>query len=230
MKTTLFRILMLAVAILMLSASWAMADNPRYLPLLFKQARVMPQGFVILDHTYFAPYSGSSSVYFVGEAQNNTGHIAKARLHVILRNAQGHIVGQDDTSLRIYVTNPGQQTPFRLIFPNCPAFTSYDMYVTWKQDNEGPKMLEASEVTAGFSEGSYVVRGKVRNPYTFTISDGEAAVSLYNAQGCIVSSDLAFLSPLAPGEIKDFDVSVTFYKGRPDISSIASYRLWVYVD
>jgi len=188
----------------------------------------------ILSSNAFVPYSGSSSLYIVGEVRNDTGSsVDFVQISATLRDGSGTVVDSDYTYSDIDTLSPGMTSPFMVMFFDPPGWATYDLQVTWDTTTRQPYVLELLSSSSYFdSHDAYHVVGEIRNQYAEQRTFVKAYVTLYDAQGAVIGVDYAYTNPdaLNPGQTASFDVEVYFWKYKPDRSRVASHRLQVYDD
>lgn len=179
----------------------------------------------------FVPYEGSTSLYIVGEIQNNTSeNVEFAKISTVLRDSDGNVVGSEYTYADIDILTPGMKSPFFNIFFEPLPWSSYDSSVSYRTTTDQPHPIEIINHTAYFdSYSAFHVVGEVRNQYSDTRTYVQAFVTLYDSGGEVIGTDYSYTikDELAPGETDTFHVEVYFWMGKPDQSRVVSYDLQV---
>jgi len=193
-----------------------------------------PPGVVVLSSNAFVPYSGSSSLYIVGEVLNNTGsNVRFVKIYGTLRNGSGNVVGSDYTYSDISILSPQMTSPFMLIFSDVQPWSTYELNVVWSTTSEYPRVLEVLNRTSYFdSLHAFHVVGEVRNQFTSTREYVEAYVTMYDSAGKVIGVGSTYTNPehIAPGQTASFDVDCYFWKYKPSRSKVARYLLQVVDD
>lgn len=194
----------------------------------------LPTGVIVLSSTAFQPYSGSTSLYIVGEVLNRTTtNVEWIRIYATLRDSIGNVVGSDYTYSDIDTLTPGMKSPFFLLFSNPPAWSTYELHVSYDTTSDQPYPLEILNQTSYFgSDGSFHVTGEIRNQYVEERTFIKAYVTMYDNNGNVIGTEYTYTNPedLIPGATASFEVEVYFWKGKPDEDLLGSYSLQVVDD
>jgi hypothetical protein len=188
----------------------------------------------VVSSSAFVPYSGSSSLYIVGEVINSTSkNVQFVRINSTLRDSSGNVVGSDYTYSDIDIIPPGNTSPFLVIFSSPLPWTSYELVVTWDTTNDSLYPLQVLNQTTYFdSLDAFHVVGEIQNQYNEQRTYVKALVTLYDQNHTVIGVAFSYTNPydLNPGQTASFDVDVYFYKDKPDHSAVASYLLQVVDD
>lgn len=191
-------------------------------------------GVIVLSSNTLIPYSGSTSLYLVGEVLNNTpSNVRFVRINATLRDSAGNVVDSSSSYATIDNLTPGMKSPFLVLFSDSPAWTSYDLTVTWDTTTVAPYVLELLNTQAYFDRyDGYHVVGEIRNQYSEPRNFVQAVVTLYDFEGKVIGVDYTFTNPydLNPGQTASFDVEVYFWKYKPDRSKVAGHMLQIVDD
>jgi hypothetical protein len=253
-KTLLFTLIVIA-AITFPAVSAAQINSRLYLPVVIKGDPPEPtlpplpsptatpepgptppptSEVAVLSSTAFVPYQGSSSLYIAGEIINNTSsNVRFVKIHATLRDANGNVVDSDYTYSDIDILIPEMKSPFMVLLWDPPAWSSYELSVTWSTTYEHPHALEILNHTTYFdSFDAFHVVGEIRNQYDTERSYIKAFVTLYDTNGQVIGVDYSYTNPhtLAPGQAASFDVDVYFWAGKPDRNLVGGYALQVLDD
>lgn len=203
------------------------ADETVHLPLVAGGSGP-PVGVVILS---VQGWQSSTTAYrVVGEVVNNTGgNVRSVRVDIAVRDAGGAVMQSDYAYADVRVLGPGMKSPFDEIFLNLPApVASISAEVTWAHTFDAAIQLEVVSQASSFNAGgAFVVNGRARNPYAFTV-EAEAIVTMYDAAGKVIGVEReSNPPPLPPGVSADFEVIVSNWIGRPDAGKVAGYAVVV---
>jgi hypothetical protein len=214
------------------AAAAAAPDAPpydTYLPLVVKTSAPPPSGVVVLSSNAFVPFSGSTDVYIVGEVQNNTAsNVRFVKISAVFRDAGGQTVGTDYSYALAEAMTPGALSPFRIIFDKAPAWSTYDLTVTYSTTTAGWYVLELLNTETYYdSLDAFHVRGKVKNQYPVQKKSVTLFLTLYDSSGRVIGVDWGYLSPstIDPGAEVSFDVDCYFWMGKPQHSLVAHYAI-----
>jgi len=218
-------------AILASSVTAQELDEFLYLPIVIKNWPPGP-GVHVLSSNAFEPYS--SSLYIVGEVRNNTSsNVDFVRINATLRDSDGNVVDSDYSYSMIDKLTRGMTSPFKVWFWDPPAWSSYELVVTWDTTTRQPYPLEVLNSTSYFnSYDDFHVVGEIRNQYSERRTFIKAFVTMYDANGQVIGADYSYTNPdeLDPGQTASFDTEVYAWKYQPDRDKVASHRLQVYDD
>ncbi|MEZ4637777.1 MAG: FxLYD domain-containing protein [Caldilineaceae bacterium] len=144
-----------------------------------------PTGVIVLSSSAFVPYSGSTSLYIVGEVRNDTAsNVRFVRVNATLRDAAGNVVTNRSTYATIDVLTPGMTSPFRALFGDAPVWASYELDITWNTTTNVPYALEVLNAQSYFdSLYRFSCRRKIRNQYGESRSAIRAVVTIYDSEG-----------------------------------------------
>lgn len=188
----------------------------------------------VLSSTAFVPFSGSTSLYIVGEVRNDTDTTVQfVRLNAVLRSTTGQIVDGSESFSYIDKLNPGMRSPFRIIFSNAPTWASYEITVTWSTATTGPIALEARNLETYFdSSNAYHVKGTIRNTTGQARTFVKVFLTVYGTGNKVIGAEYTFTNPttLQPDQEVPFDIDAFFWDGKPDRSKIIGYSLQSYDD
>ena len=189
---------------------------------------------VVLSSNAFAPYAGATSLYIVGELRNDSSsNVWLVRIDATLRDSSGNAAGTGYSYAMIDTLSPGMTSPFRIIFPDPPAWASYELTLTGNTTSQQPYPLEILNSTSHFDGlDAYHVVGETRNQYAEQRTWIAAYVTLYDDSGEVIGVDYRHTDPhnLNPGETASFDAYVYFWKYKPDRSRVATHLLQIYDD
>jgi hypothetical protein len=198
------------------------------------RATTVQASVYVVSSNAFVPYSGSNSLYIVGEVHNATNSNAEfIQISATLRDGNGNVVASDYSYSDIYILTPGMTSPFLVLFYDAPTWASYDLVVTWSTTDNVPYPLKILNQSTRFdSYDAFHVTGEIRNQYGEQRTFVKAFVTLYDENHNVVGTDYAYTNPydLNPGQTASFDVEIYFYKDKPDHTVIDSYLLQVYDD
>ncbi len=187
-----------------------------------------PEVVVTQSHT-FVPYDGSQNLYVVGEVKNETTvSVEFVRITATLYDEAGEAVKSDFSYAKVDQIYPGERSPFLIIFSKTPDWSSYELAVEWKATARQRPLLEVLSSELTFDDfGAAHLEGKVKNPLDETRQFVEVIATLYDAQGEIigVGSNYADPTTVKPGQVTLFDVRISFWKHKPDMSKVANYRI-----
>ncbi|MGC9349360.1 MAG: FxLYD domain-containing protein [Anaerolineae bacterium] len=193
-----------------------------------------PPEVIVMSSNAFVPYSGSSSLYIVGEILNNTSsNVEFVEISATLRDSSGNVVGSDYSYSMIDVLSPGMTSPFRIIFSDPLSFSYYELSVNWHTTSDPTYPLEVLNSTSYFdSYDEYHVVGEIRNQYGEERRFAAAYVTLYDSAGEVIGADYSYTNPddLSPGQTASFDTGVYFWQGKPDRARVARHLLQVITD
>lgn len=186
---------------------------------------------VVLKSSTFAPYEGSKSLYIVGEVRNDTKlNVQFVQITATLYDASGEAVQAKYSYSQLDQLSPGDVSPFLIIFSNPVEWNSYDLNVEWDATPRQRPLLDVLSSELYFDDfGAAHVKGKVRNPSGETRKYINAVVTLYGPDGEVigVGSDYTAPNKLDPNQVTLFDVRVSFWKYKPDMSQVEKYRIQV---
>jgi hypothetical protein len=189
---------------------------------------------VVLSSNAFAPYAEATSLYIVGELRNDSSsNVWSVRINATLRDSSGNAAGTGYSYAMIDTLSPGMTSPFRIIFPDPPAWASYELTLTGDTTSQQPYPLEILNSTSHFDGfDAYHVVGETRNQYAEQRTWIAAYVTLYDDSGEVIGVDSGHTDPnhLNPGETASFDTFVYFWKYKPGRSRVATHLLQIYDD
>ena len=188
-----------------------------------------PAGVVILSSNAFVPYSGSTSLYVVGEVKNTSAsNVRFVKINAVLRDNSGQIVDGDYSYALAEVIKPGDLSPFRIIFSNAPTWVTYELTVTWSTTTESWYLLELDKTESYFdSSDAYHVRGSVRNQYTVERKFVELLLTFYDNSDRVIGVDWTYTNPtsIASDAEISFDVEAYFWMGKPSGTWVTRYAI-----
>ncbi|MBN2390064.1 MAG: PKD domain-containing protein, partial [Anaerolineae bacterium] len=186
-----------------------------------------PQNVYILPN--YSHYTSDSTLYIVGEVQNNTSSYAYlVKVPVNLFNSSGQLVDTDYT----YTTSDlpaGKKSCFRLSIYNPPADWSYFRFESptyYTSANEPwPNLTLYNHYGTLLPDNSYKILGFVRNDDNSRLEGIGIEGALYNASGIVVGCSLTWPSNgnLDPGQTSSFELNYSYY--YRNYSDVSSYRL-----
>lgn len=189
---------------------------------------------VVVSSSAFSPYSGSKSVYVVGEVRNETtSNVESIKINGILRDANGGIVDSDYSYSYVGELTPGLVSPFRLIFSNVPAYTTYELTVTWSKGSGSIYELQTSGIEPFFdTSDAYHVRGVVKNQYAVKRTFVQLFLTMYDSNNTVIGVEEMYTNPteLEPNQEVPFDIDAYFWNGKPDRSKVVRYVLRAFDD
>ncbi len=179
---------------------------------------------VVLKSSTFAPYEGSKSLYIVGEVRNDTKlNVQFVQITATLYDASGEAVQAKYAYSRLDQLSPGDVSPFLIIFSNPVEWNSYDLNVEWDATPRQRPPLKVLSSELYFDDfGAAHVKGKARNPSGETRKYINAVVTLYGPDGEVIGVGSNYTAPnkLDPNQVAFFDVRVSFWKYKPDMSLV----------
>ncbi|MCL4864038.1 MAG: hypothetical protein KJZ93_31810 [Caldilineaceae bacterium] len=190
--------------------------------------------YSITYHTVYTPAAGAT--YILGEITNNhpTQNIGFIRIHATFRDEGGVVVEQDWTyAMSWRVAARGGTTPFRLIFRNLPAWSTYELALSRDEHpTRPPYPFRVDVAETYFDEDGFHVRGSVTNPTVEALRFAKVFVVMRDASGEMIGAWYGYTSPtlLQPSQTGAFDVAVDTWKGQPDQNVISSYEVWSHYD
>jgi hypothetical protein len=186
---------------------------------------------VVLKSSTFAPYEGSKSLYIIGEVRNDTNlNVQFVQITATLYDASGEAVQAKYSYTQIDQLSPGDVSPFLIIFSNPVEWSSYDLNVEWNATPRQRPPLKVLSSELYFDDfGAAHVKGKARNPSGETRKYINAVVTLYGPDGEVIGVGNGYTAPnkLDPNQVTLFDVRVSFWKYKPDMSRVEKYRIQV---
>ncbi len=213
-----------------------------YLPLLEQPAAtpeptttpIPSKNVVAVNTSAFEPFADSKSVYLVGEVRNETASIVQyVKITAILRDASGKIVDDNYAYSDIDKLTAGLISPFRIIFTNPPAWTSYELTVTWSNTDKPPVELQVINPETFFdSSNAYHVRGTVRNQSSAQRTYVKIILTMYNSAGKVIGEEYDYTNPttVEPGQEVLFDISAFAWAGKPDRDNVVRSTIRAFDD
>ena len=193
----------------------------------------LPAGVIVLSSSAFTP-EYSSFLYIVGEVLNNTTtNVEWIEISATLRDSSGNVVGSDSTYSDIDTLTPGMKSPFWILASIPPAWSTYELHVSYDTTSDQPYPLEILNQTSYFdSYGGFHVTGEVRNQYAVERTFVKAFVTMYDINGKVIGTNYTYTNPddILPGQTASFEVEVFSWKGEPDQGLLNSYSLQVIDD
>jgi LysM repeat protein len=168
------------------------------------------------------------SLWGLGEVANTTNvTLANVQVKVMLFDAAGDPVAEDDTFVVADLVPPGESSPFGLLFTTAPDWASYQMTVV-RADGAGGLAdayvpMSVIEVDGGPAESQFRVSGTVKHVGTVTAKSVDVIVTTYNAQGAVTGfrqETVIFEEGLTPGATRTFTVLLTAHEESPDDFSV----------
>lgn len=221
--------LVLVVLLTLFAFLPARAEGEVYLPLV--SGKPAPS----LDLISVQGWVPAPSYYYVaGEFVNNTdGNVRFVWANVSLLDGDGAEQATLRRSTPVDVLAPGMKGPFWAIFDSAPAdVAGIKVTLEWSETDDPAVQLEVQSETSAFDvAGELVVTGTAHNQ-TAADHAAEAIVTAYGADGKVVGVAYEKTQPatIPAGGAADFEVTVSFYKGKPDHGAIADYSVVVMKD
>jgi hypothetical protein len=189
---------------------------------------------VVVQSNLFTTTGELTSVYLVGEVQNNTNrHVETVEISAILREKGGAIVIGAQERVLVPRLKPGDLAPFHVVMLSPSPWDKYELTVNWSESAEPPVGLDVMEHEGYFGQfDSYRVRGLIRNQTEQVRESVRVVITIYDAAGQVIGADFAYTNPstLQPGQAIPFDVEVFAWAGKPDRTLVAQHRTAAYSD
>ena len=213
-----------------------------YLPLLEKSTTVPEptptsspsNNVVVMNTSAFEPSSDSKSVYLVGEVRNETASIVQyAKITAVLRDMSGKAVDSNYGYSSIDKLAPGMISPFRIIFANPPAWTSYELAVMWSNTDKASVELQVINPETFFdSSDAYHVRGTVGNQTSTQRTYVKVVLTMYNSAGKVIGEAYDYINPttIEPGQEVPFEISIASWAGKPDRDNVVRSTIRAFED
>lgn len=187
---------------------------------------------VIISSNTFVPYTGSTSLYIVGEVRNEGTSIATSiQINAVLRNTDGKIVDGSYSYSAMSSLSNGMTSPFLIIFSNPPAWSLYELTVTASVTTQEPYELQFINPEVYFdSSDAYHVRGKVYNQDILVHSSVQVLLTMYDQNDQVVGMATGYTNPstLNSNQEVPFDIYAYFWKYKPDRSKVVRYVIHSY--
>lgn len=187
---------------------------------------------VVVSSNAFVPYEGARSLYIVGEVRNETKSIAQlVKITAYLRDSSGQLVRGASAYSYISTLSPDMVSPFLITFSTPPAWSTYELIVTWDTTDRAPKALEIYNTESYFdSSDAFHVRGFVRNQYSELRMLVRIYLTMYDENDQVIGVDSVYTSPtfLKPGQEVLFDIDARYWKYKPDRDKVARYSVQAY--
>lgn len=153
----------------------------------------------------------SSSYYIVGEVYNGLP-ASRYFTQVIATfyDANGQLVGTEDSYTFLTMTMPGHVNPFRIILSNAPSsIARYELALT--SNSSGGLQYRNIAVLSTLVRDNFGVEvfGEVQNNQEREVRNAEVAATFYDAGGEVVNVDFGFpsVTTLAPTATSPYKVS-----------------------
>jgi hypothetical protein len=171
------------------------------------------------------------TLHFVGEVQNNVGvTVEDVSVDVRLFDDEGEMLTDEEWSIPMNLIPDGDKSPFEVLFLEPP-----DEWATFEIEPSGEVAdfmlkytysdLEIVEHASDIPDfGDYQITGQVRNTGDKDAQFVQVTITLYGADGSVVSVDYTFLEGdvLESGDTAPFEILIFGTAGPAD-----SYRLQV---
>ena len=197
-----------------------------------------PSAVVLMNQSV---YTSSSTLYVVGEAQNNGDiGIHEPRIVANLFNDGGQLLDTDVTYIGYYYSwqsalSAGDKSCFLVSFEETADWSYYEFEAPTYYSTGSPLQnvtVYGDNGTYDPNDGSYRIVGFVRNDNATTVDSVRIIATLYNEPGTMASgtvvgctSQSANNSSLSPGQNSSFEI--TFWGYIRDYADVESYRIQV---
>ncbi len=149
---------------------------------------------------------------FACEVYNNTTSVKYFSMDVDLYDANGNLIGSDNSFAYISIIHPQKSTCIDVMFENLPNFDYLENYGNYQETDERKPSLSISKHSGSpDSYGDYETLGIITNNTASTVNNVNAIASLSTGNGFIVDCDFGYINAdplhLAPGQQRSFYIS-----------------------
>jgi hypothetical protein len=182
------------------------------------------QGLFIISHSEYIDSLGHFRV--IGEVQNNGTQATQSnKVRATFYDSQGVVVIESSNYCYLEVLQPGEISPFEIIFASVPISKQYKLFATGDSTNIQPyRGITLKDITNQIQDdGSRIIAGIVVNTGIEVSKIIAVTGSFYDNQHKIIAVGYTFCSntDVKPGGTSDFAMSVD-----PNVASlISSYSL-----
>jgi len=188
-----------------------------------------PQPVQVQGTAFFRTPVGS--LWGLGEVANTTAvTLTNVHVNVMLFDAAGELVAENDAFAAADLIPPGASSPFGLLFTSPPDWASYQMTVV-RADNAGALAnayipISVTDLDGSPLESQFRVSGTVKHVGADRVASSvDIIVTTYDGQGVVTGfrhHTISVDEGLAPGATASFTVLLTAHGESPEAFSVVA--------